>query len=116
PRSLRLFLLNDLYSKGAMPVDEYRRRLPYAFVRNLATPDEDHEARARRVAEALRVGAAPPPILWMDNEAIHQDVLERELLLPDDVEPEVASAAFERWMQLAQQSDMKKQMAMMGMS
>lgn len=108
PRALRLFLLDNMMQQGIMSPQEYRRRMPFAWTRNLSTPDEDHEARARRVCEALRRGQGNLyPILWMDNEAIHQDVLERELLLPDDVPPQVKFEAFNRWMMLAQQSAMK---------
>ncbi len=125
PRALRIFLLDDLYSKGLMSQQEYRRRLPFAFTQNIDTPDTDHYARANRAVEALRQEAAmfnpmmgvPPnpnpaacPILWQDNEAIHQDALERQLILPDDPKdnpPILRSLAFERWMLLAQQSSMK---------
>lgn len=119
PRALRLFMLDDLYSKGMMTMQEYRRRLPFAFTQNIDTPDTDHYARANRAVEALRNAVMmgmpnpnPPecPILWQDNEAIHQDVLERQLILPDDPKdnpPELRSVAFERWMFLAQQAAMK---------
>lgn len=54
----------------------------------------------------------PPecPILWQDDEAIHQDALQRQLILPDDPKdnpPQLRSVAFERWMFLAQQAAMK---------
>ncbi|MGJ0510194.1 MAG: hypothetical protein ACR652_24370 [Methylocystis sp.] len=129
PRALRLFMLDDMYSKGLMTQQEYRRRLPFAFTQNIDTPDTDHYARAQRAVEALRnqmqqimqagpMGMMMPPnpnppecpILWQDNEAIHQDALERQLILPDDPQenpPMLRSLAFERWMMLAQQSAMK---------
>lgn len=106
PRSLRLFLLDDLYQKGLMPPHEYRRRLPFALTQNLGTPDEDQESRARRVCEMLRNGQNPP-ILWVDDEAIHQDVLQRELILPDDTDPMLRQMAMQRWAMLAQQASMK---------
>jgi hypothetical protein len=43
----------------------------------------------------------------VDNEAIHQDVLEREILLQDDLAPEVIMAADERWKALANQAGQK---------
>jgi hypothetical protein len=49
-----------------------------------------------------------PEVRWQDNEAIHQDVLERELLLQDDVEPSVIAAAQERWVALANQAQQKQ--------
>jgi hypothetical protein len=111
PRALRLFLLDDLFAKGLMSPVEYRRRLPFAWTRSLGSYDEDHEARAKRVVLALKQGQQLP-ILWQDDEAIHQDVLERELILPDDTDPMIREMALMRWTQLAEQSAMK--MGMMG--
>lgn len=113
PKSLRLFLLKDLVQMQAMTPQEYRRRLPFGYTRQLTTPDEDQESRARRVVEALRRGEFPE-ILWVDDEAIHQDVLQRELILPGDTPEPLRKLALERWMLLAQQAS-AKQMAMMGM-
>ena len=111
PRALRLFLLKDLAQMGIIDAQEYRRRLPFAWTRSIGTPDQDHEARARRCAEAIRQTGNPQvfPILWQDNEAIHQDVLERELILPDDTPPQIREAALQRWQQLAQQAQQKMQ-------
>lgn len=107
PRPLRLFLLKDMYEQGLLTPQEYRRRMPFAYIRDIGTPDEDQEARAKRVCEGLRQGQQLP-ILWQDNEAIHQDVLERELILPDDLPPELRMLAIQRWMLLANQSMMKQ--------
>ena len=107
PRALRLFLLDQMFERGVLTPQEYRRRLPYAYTRNLDTPDEDHQARAKRVADAIRSGKPAPPVIWQDNEAIHQDVLEREILLQPDVDPQVFAQADARWKQLAQQAAMK---------
>jgi hypothetical protein len=88
--------------------------MPFAWTRDIRSPDEDHEARAKRVAQAIRQTGDPMvlPVLWQDNEAIHQDTLERELILPDDTPMPVRYAATQRWMALAQQASMK-QMGMM---
>jgi len=122
PRALRLFILDDLYAKGLMSAQEYRRRLPFAFTNSIENPDQDHYARANRSIEYLREtvqmgmpNANPPtcPILWQDNEAIHQEVLERQVILPDDPQeyPQALRAiAFERWMMYAQQQAMKQGM------
>lgn len=116
PRALRMFLLDSQLEKGVISLQEYRRRQPFAFVQNLDTPDTDHYARAKRVVEAIRssvdplTGFANPmalPILWQDEDSIHQDVLQRELILPDDLPPGLRAAAFERWMWHAQQAAMK---------
>ena len=106
PRSLRLFLLKDLYGQGLMTPQEYRRRLPFAWTRSIGSPDEDQEARARRVCESLRQGQ-PLPMKWQDNEAIHQDILDRELILPDDIDPAIQAMAVQRWIELATQAQMK---------
>lgn len=110
PRSLRLFLLNDMVTRQLISPQEYRRRLPFAWVKNMATPDDDQEARARRCAEAIRQSgqANALPILWQDNEAIHQDILERELILPDETDPNIRQAAGQRWQMLAQQAKTKQ--------
>lgn len=106
PRSLRLFLIKDMVQMGMMDLKEARRRMPFGYLGSINAPDEDQEARAKRCAEALRQGQMLE-ILWQDNEAIHQDVLERELILPDDTPPPVRQLAQQRWMMLAQQAMMK---------
>lgn len=108
PRALRLFLLDQMYEKGQMQADEYRRRMPFAFTRNMASPDDDHDARAKRVCDALLRGVEPPPIRWQDNEAIHQNVLEREIILNDSVAEEIIQKADERWKALAAQAAQKQ--------
>lgn len=107
PRALKMFMLDQAMEKGILTPTEYRQRLPFAYIRDMQTPDTDHYARARRVAEAIRQMQPPPLVKWQDNEAIHQDVLEREIILRDDLDPNVVMAAEQRWMQLAQQAQMK---------
>jgi hypothetical protein len=110
PLSFRLFQLDTLFDKGMIDAKEYRRRSQFAVVRDLHSADEDQEARAKRVADAVKSSGDPMalPILWQDNEAIHQDVLERDLILPDDTDPAIRQAAIQRWDMLAQQA-MQKQ-------
>jgi hypothetical protein len=110
PRSLRLFLLNDMVTRGLISQRDYLRRMPFAWIKNMSTPDDDQEARARRCAEAVRQTGNPNalPVIWQDNESIHQDVLERELLLPDDIDPAIKAAANQRWQMLAQQAQQKQ--------
>lgn len=107
PRPLRMFLLEQMLANGSITPEEYRRRMPFAFVQNLDTPDTDHYARAKRVALAIKTGQQVPPIRWQDNEAIHQDVLEREIILNDDLDPRVIQLAEERWITLANQAAQK---------
>lgn len=113
PRALKQVLLKEMVQMGVMSPQEYRRRSAFDYIRQIATPDEDHEARANRCVEALRNGAWPD-LLWQDNEAIHQDVLERQLILPDDTDPMIRQMALQRWDMLGQQALMKVQ-AMGGM-
>jgi hypothetical protein len=80
----------------------------FAIARDMATPDEDQEARAKRIADAIRTGDMVPEMRWQDNEAIHQDVLEREILLQDDLDPQVIQTAQKRWVDLANQAAQKQ--------
>jgi hypothetical protein len=108
PMAFRMYLLDNWLQTGVIDAKEYRRRQMFAIAKDIATPDEDQEARAKRVADAIRMGGAVPEIRWQDNEAIHQDVLEREILLQDDLAPEIIAIAQERWTALANQA-MQKQ-------
>lgn len=107
PMAFRLYLLDNWLQTGVIDLKEYRRRSMFAVARDIATPDEDQEARAKRVADALRMGEPAPPMRWQDNEAIHQDVLDREILLQDDLPDAVIAAADERWRALAAQAQQK---------
>jgi len=108
PMAFRMYLLDNWLQTGVIDLKEYRRRQMFAVARDMGTPDEDQEARAMRVAEAIRMGYAPPELRWQDNEAIHQDVLERQILLQDDLSPEIIAAAQERWSALANQANQKQ--------
>lgn len=114
PRSLRLFLLKDMQQSGLVSPQEARRRLPFAWLRSIGSPDEDQEARAKRVSQAIKQSADPNALqmLWQDDEAIHQSVLERELILPDDTDPQVRQAAVARWNMLGAQAQLKMQAMM----
>jgi hypothetical protein len=115
PMAFRLYLLDNWLQTGVIDLKEYRRRQMFAVARDIGTPDEDQEARAKRVSDAIRMGGAVPPMRWQDNEAIHQDVLEREILLQDDLPEQVVEAAMERWNALAGQAAQKQGGAMGGM-
>ncbi|MEK0324821.1 MAG: hypothetical protein QQN63_03875 [Nitrosopumilus sp.] len=108
PRALRLNLLNDWFDKGLISGAELRRRSPFASLRSISSPDQVHEARALRSVEMMKQGQWLP-IVFMDNEAVHMEVIEREVLLTDDQPKEVQAMAFERWMQLFQQQMVKLQ-------
>lgn len=108
PRSLRLYLLDQLYQTQVITAQEYRRRLPFAFTGSITTPDDGQEARAQRIADAMLQGQPAPEMRWTDNESIGQDVLERQILLQDSLDPSVVQVAMQRWTELAQQAAMKQ--------
>jgi hypothetical protein len=108
PMAFRMYLLDNWLQAGVIDMKEYRRRQMFALARDIQTPDEDQEARANRVADALRMRTPVPEMRWQDNEAIHQDVLERQILLQDDVDPDVLAAANDRWIALANQATQKQ--------
>ncbi|MCA2992940.1 hypothetical protein [Gemmatimonas sp.] len=107
PRSVRRFELDNMLQMGVIDIAEYRRRLSYADTGNMQTPDAVQEARAMRVCDAIRNGMPVPPMLWQDDEAIHQDVLERELILASGIPDDQLAFAQQRWDELAQQQAMK---------
>jgi hypothetical protein len=108
PRTLRLYMLDQDLERGIIDPREYRRLRPMAYAPDSATPYDVQEAKAKRVAEAIRMGQPPEAIEWQDDEAVNQDVLERDLILAADIPPEVREAAKARWTQLAQQSASKQ--------
>lgn len=108
PTSLRLFILDDLYQKQIIDGREYRRRHQFAQTANISTPDDLQEAKAKRVCEAFRLGQPPEEMNWTDDEAIHQDVIQHEILLAANVAPEIKAQAFERWVALANQAQEKQ--------
>lgn len=109
PEAYRRFVLDSYLERGLITPQQYMRNEKFASIKNLNTPDEDQDARAKRIADAIRTkNPNVPPIRWQDNEAIHQDVLEREILLQDDLDPDVIQTAQMRWTQLASQAQMKQ--------
>jgi hypothetical protein len=153
PKVYRLQIMDDWFNRGLITAQQYMRNVKFGSFKNLSTPDEDQEARAKRIADAIRTGQpipqkpqAPPPmpvqdpnvpqdpmamqqsmmaqqqyqmaseqyaaqpmaIRWTDNEAIHQDVLEREILLHDDLDPQIIAIAMQRWKDLAAQAAEKQ--------
>lgn len=108
PMAFRMYLLDNWLQTGVIDMKEYRRRQMFAVATNIASPDDDQEARAKRVADAIRMQTEVPEMRWVDDESIHQDVLQRELLLQDDVAPEIIAAAMERWTMLANQAQQKQ--------
>jgi hypothetical protein len=120
PMAFRLYLLDNWLQSGVIDIKEYRRRQQFAVATDISSPDDDQEARAKRIAFAIQQLAKDPmfpvpEMRWVDNESIHQDVLEREILLQDDLPQEVVQVAMARWTELATQASMKQMVAMGGM-
>lgn len=108
PKAMRLFLLDELFQKQLIDARQYQRLMPFAMMKQIQSPDADQEARANRVADAILTRQPAPPMRWQDNEAIHQDVLERKILLQDDIDEDVIQAADARWRELATQAAQKQ--------
>ena len=107
PRVYRQFQLDNWLDRGLITPQQYMRRISSALTTDLDTPDEDQSARAKRIAEAIRLRKGVPELRWQDNESIHQDVLEREIILQDDLEQDIIAAAQQRWSDLANQATEK---------
>ena len=135
PKVYRLQIMDDWFNRGLISGQQYMRNVKFGSIKNLSTPDEDQDARAKRIADAIRNGqqlpqadpddanaaavtaqmaTQPLAIRWSDNEAIHQDVLEREILLHDDLDPAIIDQASKRWKLLAAQAGLKGGAAMGG--
>ena len=108
PRTLKLYLLDQDLERGVIDMKEYRRRRPFAYAADQSTPDDVQESKAKRVSEQIRMGMQTEPVIWQDNEAINQDVLEADILLAADVEPQAREVASQRWVALAQQAAQKQ--------
>jgi hypothetical protein len=104
PRPLRLQMLREELELGSITHEEYRRRNPYANIRNLDYADSGHYARAKRInfdleqmGEQIAAGQVPqPPVFWQDDAGIHQRVLQ-ELILDDRKPATVRRLAASRW-------------------
>jgi hypothetical protein len=109
PRSLRMYVLDDQLQRGLITPEEYRDRSAFAIVKDSRTPQRMQEASAMRTVEAIRMGQPVPDLEWIHNEAIFQDVIERELLLADpmQVTDEQRQLARDVWKAYADQSAIK---------
>lgn len=108
PQAWRQYQLDQMLQNGTMDAKEYRRRMPFSSTTDLQSPDEVQTAKACRVVQQLIGGQPPEPVVWQDDEAIHQDELERQIILTTGLPPQVMQAAQARWQQLAQQAAQKQ--------
>lgn len=111
PRALRNQLLTDYLDKGLITMAEFKKRAPFAEIRDLQMGDSDHWARAQLINTLLEeryeelfemdaldlysveVGLA---IFWQDSHLVHMLALE-ELILDDKKPVEVRKLAADRW-------------------
>lgn len=107
PKALRQWLLDNAYDRQLISAEQWLERAPIGDIKDLQSPDRLQWAKGKRVVEQIRLRQTPEPIIWQDNEAIQQSVLERYLILAGGTPPDVMVAAQMRWQQLAQQAAMK---------
>lgn len=107
PRALRLFLLDQLRDAGEITPQQHLKRMPFGSLRQIEQPDEIHTARAHRIADAIKRGQPVPPMRWQDDESIHHNVLQEEIILNDTLPEPIIQAAQQRWVELANQAMMK---------
>lgn len=108
PKALTQWLLDNAVDRQLITPEQWRERTPLGDIRDLDSPDKTQYAKAQRVVEQIRLGQAQEPIVWQDNEGIHQTVLETELILTGSVTPEQMQAAQARWDALADQAALKQ--------
>lgn len=108
PAFYRKQMLDDLINRGLIDRQQYMRNSTFGNVKDLDTPDEDQKARAKRVVNAMLTGQEPEPLIWQTNEAIEQDVLERDILLQPGLDTHIYKLAGERWKQDAAQAQQKQ--------
>lgn len=107
PYALKRWELDNALAQHVITPQEYRERSAFADVIDMQTPNEVQYDKAKRVTEQLMLRQPPEPIVWQDDEAIQQNVLERDILLAGGIDPDIMQAANERWQQLAQQHQQK---------
>jgi hypothetical protein len=111
PRALRHQMLFDHLEKGIITQAEYRRRAPYADIRNLTMGETEQWQRAQWVNQLIEeryeeLAAMDPvmlfspdaglPIFWQDNPGVHKQAL-NELILNDRKQWTVRKMAADRW-------------------
>jgi hypothetical protein len=104
PTSVKLYELDQLYDKAA-------HRRPRVSAPAPVRVDVEHRDAGRSAGSEgeARLRSVPPrqepePISWIDDEAIHQDVIQHEILLAANMDPQIQQLAMERWTQLADQA------------
>lgn len=132
PRALRNQMLTDYLKQGLITVETFKKRAPFAEVRDLSMGDSDHWDRAQVIntvleenwkkfskMEALELFdvASGLPIFWQDITDVHMKALE-EIILDDKHPFELRKLAADRWgiySELAKSKDFPQELEMQGM-
>ncbi len=112
PRALRNQMLFDLLEKQLITPDEYRKRAPFAEIRDVHMGDVEQWERAQMVNTALeetwqQLAALPPEaryspeaggfaILWQDEPNVHKAAL-LQIALDERKPLDLRDLAMERW-------------------
>jgi hypothetical protein len=110
PKALRQWMLDNAVDRKLITPEQWRERSQFGDVRDMQAPSEIDYQKAMRVAQQILLGMPQEPVVWQDDEAIHQNVLERDILKAPPsrtVTPQVQQVAQQRWQQLAQQHQKK---------
>jgi hypothetical protein len=108
PKALRQWLLDNAYDRQLISKEQWLERSPFGDVRDMEGPAKVQFAKAKRLTEALRLRQPAEPVLWQDDEAMMQNILERDLILAGGIEDDVRQAALQRWQEYAEQSAKKR--------
>ena len=108
PKALRQWLLDNAYDRQLISKEQWLERSPFGDVRDMEGPAKVQFAKAKRITEALRLRQPAEPLLWQDDDATMQNILERDLILAGGVEDDIRQAALQLWQKYAEQSTKKR--------
>ena len=108
PKALRQWLLDNAYDRQLISKEQWLERSPFGDVRDMEGPAKVQFAKAKRITEALRLRQPAEPLLWQDDDATMQNILERDLILAGGVEDDIRQAALQLWQAYAEQSKKKR--------
>lgn len=108
PKALKQWMLDNAYDRQLISKDQWLERAQFGDVRDMQAPVEIQYQKAKRVSEQIRLAQPTEPVVWQDDEAIQQNVLERDLILAGGIDPQIQQVAIQRWQQLAQQQQQKR--------
>lgn len=110
PKALKQWMLDNAFDRQLITKDQWLQRSQFGDVRDMSSPSEIDEQKAMRVAQQILLGQPQEPVVWQDDEAIHQNILERDIIkagLGGNVTAETQAVAQQRWQALAAQHQKK---------